>query len=306
MKPLARILAATDLSAPARHAVDRGFRIAAATGAAYQVMHALELDAMDSLREWLGDDASAIKRRLEDQAREALAQLLADPAHNHGVAAAGLIAAGPALAAILDQVAASDADLLVLGARGNNFLRHLLLGSTASRLLRKMAGRAVLVVKQAPHEVYRRLLIPVDFSSASARAIQFGRQLAPGAELFLLHAFEAPFEGKLAFAGVEDNVMQRYRAAARTDALRRLRELADTAGLSVTEYAPLVIHGGAAQQTIAQEQELDCDLIVMGKHGKHVTEELLLGSVTKHVLTESQCDVLVVGEPKSSRPAADA
>lgn len=41
MKPITRILAATDLSAPARHAVERGFRIAAATGARYSVLHAL-------------------------------------------------------------------------------------------------------------------------------------------------------------------------------------------------------------------------------------------------------------------------
>ena len=44
---------------------------------------------------------------------------------------------------------------------------------------------------------------------------------------------------------------------------------------------------------IEQEQECDCDLIVVGKHGESVLEELLLGSVTKHVLAESQCDVLV-------------
>lgn len=46
-----------------------------------------------------------------------------------------------------------------------------------------------------------------------------------------------------------------------------------------------------------QEQELDCDLIVMGKHGQGMLEELLLGSVTKHVLAESTGDVLVLGLP---------
>jgi len=307
MKPFARILAATDLSAPARHAVERGFQIAAATGARYSVMHALELDAIDSLREWLGEDSTRVKRQIEEQARESLAHLLADPARNRGVAADAIIASGPPLATILAEADAIDADLLVLGARGNDFMRRLLLGSTASRLLRKASGHAVLVVKQAPHEAYRRLLIPVDFSPVSARAIEFARQLAPAADIFLLHAFEAPFEGKLAFAGVEDDVMQRYRAAAREDALRRMRHLAEMAGLASGDYAPLVVHGGASQQAIAQEQELDCDLIVIGKHGRHVTEELLLGSVTKHVLAESECDVLVIGDVKPPQsPGSDA
>ena len=50
------------------------------------------------------------------------------------------------------------------------------------------------------------------------------------------------------------------------------------------------------------EQEYDADLIVVGKHGTHITEELLLGSVTKHVLAEAQGDVLVVAD---TRPAED-
>ena len=53
-----------------------------------------------------------------------------------------------------------------------------------------------------------------------------------------------------------------------------------------------------AQQIIAMEQEVDCDLIVVGKHGSHIAEELLLGSVTKHVLAEAQGDVLVICDPR--------
>ena len=44
---------------------------------------------------------------------------------------------------------------------------------------------------------------------------------------------------------------------------------------------------------IQKEQERDCDLIVMGKHGESMVEDLLLGSVTQRVLTESRGDVLV-------------
>ena len=44
---------------------------------------------------------------------------------------------------------------------------------------------------------------------------------------------------------------------------------------------------------IEQEQEADCDLIVIGKHGAGMVEDFLLGSVTKHVLAESAGDVLV-------------
>jgi nucleotide-binding universal stress UspA family protein len=53
------------------------------------------------------------------------------------------------------------------------------------------------------------------------------------------------------------------------------------------------MHGDPAQCILEQEEEQGADLIVMGKHGTGVTEELLLGSVTKHVLSQARADVLV-------------
>jgi universal stress protein E len=41
-------------------------------------------------------------------------------------------------------------------------------------------------------------------------------------------------------------------------------------------------------------QALDIDLIVIGKRGQTELDEALFGSVTKHVLYETPCDVLVV------------
>jgi nucleotide-binding universal stress UspA family protein len=54
-----------------------------------------------------------------------------------------------------------------------------------------------------------------------------------------------------------------------------------------------VLHGDASRHIVEQEQEQDCDPIVIGKHGRNALEELLLGSVIKHVLAESTCDVMV-------------
>ncbi len=296
MKPVARIMTATDLSAPARHAVDRGFLVAAETAARYTVIHAAELDALDHLSDLFGAAPRDIKQRLKDDAIETLQHLVDDPAHNRGVVAEARVISGPPLEVIAEEAAAFDADLLLLGARGESFLRHTLLGSTASRLLRKSIRRPVLVVKQAPHEAYRRLLIPVDFSPASEQAIRLGRQLAPTADIVLFHAFELPYEGKLRFAGVDDEVIKAYVRTASEKRRRQLHQLAGTAELTDSDYSALVRHGDPAQSIAAMEQEQDCDLIIVGKHGRHLTEDLLLGSVTKHVLAESQCDVLVISD----------
>jgi nucleotide-binding universal stress UspA family protein len=53
------------------------------------------------------------------------------------------------------------------------------------------------------------------------------------------------------------------------------------------------VEGDASQRIVEQEQGSDCDLVVVGKHGQTAAEELLLGSVTRHVLAEGSADVLV-------------
>ncbi|PKO47250.1 MAG: universal stress protein [Betaproteobacteria bacterium HGW-Betaproteobacteria-22] len=294
MTNLSRILVATDLSAPARHAVDRALQVAAAHQAKCAVIHALQLDAIDKLKEWIGEDVSGVKSKLEDEANACLQQLVAQAEQHYHIKPEAALVHGSHLAAITDYAKQLDAQLLVIGARGQGFLRHHVLGSTASRLIRKSVRYPVLVVKQSPHQPYKKVLIPIDLSSASANAIKFAVQLAPDAEIILMHAFEVPFEGKITYAGVDDNILKQYRIATRDKVFAQIRATADAAGLDVGDYTPLVIHGDPSQSVIDQEQEFDVDLIIMGKHGQNVMEELLLGSVTKHVLAESQCDVLVV------------
>lgn len=296
MKSITHILAASDLSAPARHAVERAFLVAAETGARVSVVHAVELKLVDGLREWLGsNEADQVKQRLVEEAQTALTRLVEDPRHNRCVAAEVLVVDGAPLEVIAAQADARASDMVVVGSRGHNFLRHLL-GSTASRLVRKIRGRPVLVVKKPPHEAYRRLLVAVDFSSHSLAALRFARLVAPTAEIVLLHAYEVPFEGKLAYAGVSDTAIQSYRLAARDEALRALRSLAGRAGIADGTYVPIAAHGEASQQILVHEEELDCDLVVIGKHGGHDLDELLLGSVTKHLLFEAENDVLVVSD----------
>ena len=117
--------------------------------------------------------------------------------------------------------------------------------------------------------------------------------VAPQARLILLHAYEPPFEGKLRYAGVEESVVRQYRETARKDAHDRLHQIASDAGLVVADWHPVVVHGDAARQILEQEEVQSADLIVLGKHGMGMVEELLLGSVAKHVLAHSRSDVLI-------------
>jgi nucleotide-binding universal stress UspA family protein len=292
MTQLRTLIAATDLSAPARHAAARAGRIARACGARLVLLHVVNQGTLTELREMLGAGAPAVEERLLAQGREELGRLAGDTASNLGIEPHPTVASGPVAGAISERADAEAADLLVVGARGESYLRRRLLGSTAERLLRRTV-RPILVVKQTPILDYRRVLVPVDFSAWSAASIALARALAPGAELVLLHAFNVPFEGKLRYAGVDEQTVADYRGAARREALGRLRTLAIQAGLEAGSVRMLAQLGDPSTRVLEAEQEFDCDLIVLGKHGRGAMEELLLGSVTKQVLAESACDVVV-------------
>lgn len=292
MTRIIRLLAATDLSAPARHAAERAALLVKEAGGTLDLLHVTAAGPLDKLRRLVREIPAEAEQRLIDVVREELRQQAEGLQRQHGVAAGIHVVPGAVVPRLNEQADAMAADLIVLGARGASFMQHLLLGSTAERMVRR-AVRPLLVVKQPPHERYRRLLVPVDFSPASLPALRLARAIAPEADIALLHAFDVPFEGKLRLAGVPEDTVVQYRAAAREEALQKMRQLLAEAGIAPEAARLLVLHGDPWRHIIEQEQEQDCDLIVMGRRGESVLEEFLLGSVTKHVLADCQGDVLV-------------
>lgn len=293
MNTLRTLVAATDLSALARHAVARAARISAETGARLSLQHVVNVGALDALRHLLDTDSGDLQQRLLDEVRDEVHALAAEMTQRHGISPDVQLVVGSVQGEISSHADAIDADVVVMGARGAGFVRELLIGSTTERVLRK-SRRSLLVVKQMPHETYRRVLLPVDFSQRSVEALRFAEAVAPQAEFLLLHAFEVPFEGKLRYAGVDESALTSLRIHAKRDATAKMNELVSAAGVDEARVRRLVLHGEATTQILAQEQEQDCDLIVIGKRGLGLLEELLLGSVTKHILAQSSADVLVI------------
>lgn len=292
MNPIRTLVAPTDLSALARHAVVRASLLAAELGARLSLQHVVNAGALDTLRHLLDADAAGLQDKLLAEVRGEVEALAAEMHKRHGVTPELRVAVGGVLGEIVAHAEAIDADLLVMGARGAGFMRELLIGSTTERVLRKSV-RPMLVVKQIAHEPYRRVLVPVDFSARALEALEFARRVAPQAEFVLLHAFEVPFEGKLRYAGVEESALSSLRVNARREAGAQMNELVARAGVDENRVRRIVVHGEATTQILEQEQEQDCDLIVIGKRGHGLLGEMLLGSVTKHVLARSAADVLV-------------
>src|SRR4051812_26848228 len=264
MGSIRHVLAPPDLSAPAPHAADRAASLARSVGATLDLVHVAQAPPLDRLRRLVAELPEDLPQRWLADSEAALHALAAGLEQRHGVAARVHLASGATLAEIARVADATSADLIVFGARGSSFVRHLVLGSTAERLVSTCA-RPMLVVKQIAHGPYRSVLVPVDFSPASAASLQCAAAVAPGARLRVLHAFEAPFEGKLRTAGVRDRLLRQYRKRAEREAREQMAALRAQAEPPKTSGAALILHGSAVVKILEQEQEDDCDLIVIGK-----------------------------------------
>lgn len=292
MKQLNHILAATDLSAPARHAVERAAMVSQDLAATLDLLHVADLAPLERLWQLMGSTSLEMEERVLNAAQQKLHALTEALQLRFDVEARFHTVTGALLTELTKTADMLSTDLLVCGAKGESVIRHLVMGTTALRVL-STTTCPVLVVKQPPHEPYRRLLVPVDFSPSSLRAVRQARCIAPKAQVVLLHVFNLPFESRLRYASVDESTITHYRVVAWQEATQKLKALSEEAALSNDQVRLVVLNGDPTCRIAEQEQELDCDLLVMGKHGGNMVSKLLLGSVTKQVLAECQGDVLV-------------
>ncbi len=291
----ASILVATDFSRNAGQAAARALALADQLGIdALRLLHVVEAPWLGALQQWLRlPDAS--RQGLFEEARRSMDRLVASLGAHSGRRVAAEVAIGTLLDTVIER--AARADLLVIGARGQHPVRDFALGTTGERLLRKRRG-PMLVVRRAPTRPYRRVLAPVDFSVHAPQVLAQAAAIAPSAQIEVLHAFELPFESKLRFAGVSSAAIHDLRQQARAQAVGRLAGFVAAAGIDAARVCQRIEHGYAPRVIVDVARQSRADLIVIGKHGESIVEDLLLGSATLHVLGEARCDVLVV----SARP----
>jgi universal stress protein A len=136
-----------------------------------------------------------------------------------------------------------------------------------------------------------RILVGVDGSDGSHRAVTFARDLARafGAQLTLLHVIEPVAVGRL--GAFEEPHADQYARQMR-GASELLDSLTSELALVGTEQA---IEMGRPGDVICREAaERDVDLIVVGWHGHRPGARLLLGSVGAHVVAAAHRSVTVV------------
>ena len=142
-----------------------------------------------------------------------------------------------------------------------------------------------------------KILVPVDYSSASVEALEYAVYLGDktGAEVVVLHAWELP-----PHTGPEVMVNTTGGAESLTDYVRgragsTLQEFLEPyrTGRDVAIQGHLV-HGSPYQAIIDTAAEVSADMIVMGTHGRTGLSRMFLGSVADQVIRHAPCPVVTI------------
>ena len=148
--------------------------------------------------------------------------------------------------------------------------------------------------------LYDRILVPTDGSADGRRAVEHALALAAvhDAAVHALYVVDAAsYAGtgmEAGWAGIDDML--------RSEAEEAVAEVESMAAAHETAVETAVVEGSPGQTIVDYATETDCDLVVMGTHGRGGIDRLLLGSVAERVVRRSPVPVLTV----RLNPDADA
>jgi nucleotide-binding universal stress UspA family protein len=198
--------------------------------------------------------------------------------------------------AILAKADTESVSLIVMGARGKNTIKEILLGSVSASVIRH-AATPVLLMRFPPESVatherrnlFSRVLVPLDFSGPSWAALVLLKVLPKTGQVLLLNVVDK---------GESEEEIQAAVLAAR-EKLDTIKTDLETSGIAVETrvhvgYPPDEINTTAERENVS--------LILMSPQGEGWTRELktlFVGSTTTAVVRRAQVPVLIAAGEKS-------
>ena len=140
----------------------------------------------------------------------------------------------------------------------------------------------------------KRILVPVDFSTATDRILEVTANMAKAVDagVTLLNVaprepdiFGAQLTRKVVTEPVPDDVRERY------DQLLACAKRLQDASLDVK---PLLVRGDRVRAVMREVEREDADLVILGSHGRGALYRRLMGSVSEGVMREAKCPVLII------------
>jgi nucleotide-binding universal stress UspA family protein len=299
MKLLEKILVGTDFHPASESAVRVAGYVAEHFESKVYLLHAKSTGSA-SAAEGAPDIDQVISHRLDE---------MAEQLHQHGARTVESVLVEGFEFEQMDWFATQqDVNVIIVGAGEIGPDGHVYLGTTAAQL-RRHASQPVWIVKPDFEPPVRRILCPVDFLPASARALKNAIHLARrfNAELTVLHVTQSPLADYRdllaaeaprppAVAHEEGQVGEPTPAA---PYLPQFDEFLRGFDFHDVRHGKLVRQGKARYRIVDVAREIEADLIVMGSAGRTGISRMLVGGAARRVAQELPCSVITV---RSSEP----
>ncbi len=163
--------------------------------------------------------------------------------------------------------------------------REAQLPGTTSKSTEKLAA--------SPEFYLKRILVPVDFSDCSSKALQYAIPFAEhfGAKLLLLHVVE-PFLPMTEVSTVDLGLIETKMLE---DSKKQLAELENNLDPSIESQSAVRV-GRPHVEIVSAAKELDADVIILSTHGRTGLSHVFMGSTAERVVRQADCPVFVVRE----------
>lgn len=199
---------------------------------------------------------------------------------------------GSAAEGILEQIQKEDYDLILLGSHGKKGIQKWL-GSVSRQVISNTLIPVFVSKKKTEH---KKILLTTDGSDYSLNAIKHAIKIfnLKNKEIHIISIKENP-----EFLPMEANMDQNWLDSIEkqqkihaTKAINSAKMILDNAQIQVE--SEIILTGNPAQKIIEFCEKEKTDLIIMGARTKTDLSKLLLGSVSKRVLENVNCDVLII------------
>jgi nucleotide-binding universal stress UspA family protein len=198
-----------------------------------------------------------------------------------------------------------DTDLIVTSTRGHTGFKHVILGSTAERVVQH-ARCPVLIVREHEHDILqseeesgpalklRRILVPLDFSQCSLIGLEYAVPWAHfwKAQLVLFHS--APVTNFTPYGEFGADGIPMMDAYVEDAAKSSLREIASGMLERGVAVETVVEAGPPASRVCEYAERHEIDLIITSTHGSTGFVHAVIGSTAEHIVRYARCPVLVV------------
>ena len=290
MNRIKNLLVGVDLSDGARAALQHALRIAEQNRAVLHLMHVIDRAAVDELAAALHTSPARQRAGAVTSGRAELVRWL-DPFHLPETSRTEVTVGAP-VEALLGRAREVAADLVVVGAQGDN-VQSPQAGSFAVQILRRSPVK-VLLVDSTHTRPFRTIVACVDFTPAAREVVEQVKRLASlrASRVDFLHVYNPPWHRLrhvMPALSVSAELQEQY--------LRMLeRQLEDFVGEMPGVQARRVLHESPAHRSgIANYAKLhDADLIVLATKTQAASDATSGASTAERLVRELPCSVLAV------------